>query len=140
MKELTGHISRLKYQLKEYVPNSLDNRCTNEQREIIDSAVKSMTETVNDLDYYVHNKIALALETSPIIEQIMNLSDAYIRNGVDPEALNMTELDFNRIINIFAQQLQSPHNEQYFMQILQYAINLWIFEKQNGALTNLGTS
>lgn len=128
MKQLIGHISQLKYQTKEFIPNSLQD-CTEEQIAIVRHALKQIQDSINNLDFYVHNRIALILETAPIIEQIEFLKDQLITNGVDPKRLEMNEMDINKIINIFTHQLEQPHNAEYFLQILHYAVNLWINEQ-----------
>ena len=128
MKELVGYISQLKYQTKEFIPNSLQN-CTAEQKEVIEHSIKEINKSINELDFYIHNRLALVLETGPIITQIELLRHQLIENGMDPQRVQMNETDINRIINLFTEQLEQPHNAEYFLQILHYTINLWIYEQ-----------
>ena len=128
MKELLGLLYQLKYQTKEFIPNSLHN-CTDEQRDIVNHSLSQINTAINDLDFYIHNKLALVLETQPIIMQIEVLCQQLIEAGMDPKRVEMTETDFNKIINLFTNQLEQPHNAEYFLQILHYTINLWIHEQ-----------
>ena len=129
MKELVGLISQAKYQTKEFIPNSIHG-CTDEQLEIINSALHSINASLDELDYYIHNKLALVLETAPIVQQISLLRDKLIETGTDPATLEMSETDLNKIINTFTKQLETPHNTEYLLQILMYAIKLWMYEQQ----------
>ena len=133
MKELVGLISQAKYQTKEFIPNSLHD-CTDEQLEIIQSALQSINNSLDELDYYIHNKLALVLETAPIVKQISLLRDKLIETGTDPTKLEMSETDLNKIINMFTKQLETPHNTEYLLQLLMYAINQWMYDKQQTTL------
>ena len=138
MKGLLGLLYKLKYQTKEFIPNSLHS-CTDEQRDIILHSLSEINVAINDLDFYIHNRLALVLETEPIITQIEVLRQKLIEDGMNPQQVDMNETDFNRIINLFTQQLEQPHNTEYFLQILHYTINLWIHE-QNVQRDSLATS
>lgn len=131
MKQLIGLLYQIKYQVDEYIPNSLPD----DQLAVVQHSLNSITNSIEELDFYINNRLALILETAPIIEQIEILCAKLIENGLDPDKLEMTALDMNRIINIFTQELEQPHNAEYLLQILHYAVNKWLYEQDTKLAT-----
>ena len=123
MKQLVGQVSRLKYQVNEYIPQTLetiDPTNTEQVETIIQTGLDSIRETITLMDIYIHKDIALVFEHKDIFTNIKEISDALVDNGMDPNRLNrIHEDDYITISQMFIQTLSTKHNQEWLAQLLQ---------------------